>query len=308
MEASLVKAFEIHRFDVRHKEDFKGQANLASLGDVSIGFCAYGAPTFVEFPEVNSAKWQLAVRGSGRTTVGQVTSEVTERQPCVIAANRAAAVEFGKGYEQLIVRVASPALERSLGAILGARPRGAVEFDRALSLENPHAQNLRELVMFVAGLVNHSGASTVPPLMLSQLQEAITVGFLYANRHSFSDQLERDQKAAGQHYVDVLEFYIEAHWDEPISVAKLSEIANHSARAIFRAFKRHRGYSPMAFAKDVRLRRARRMLSEAELLTSVTGVAFACGFHNLGHFADDYRKLFGELPSATLKCAAKVSE
>ncbi len=66
MEASLVEAYEIHRFDVRQKEDFKGQANLVSLGDVSIGFCAYGAPTFVEFPEVNSAKWQLAVRGSGR--------------------------------------------------------------------------------------------------------------------------------------------------------------------------------------------------------------------------------------------------
>jgi transcriptional regulator GlxA family with amidase domain len=36
----------------------------------------------------------------------------------------------------------------------------------------------------------------------------------------------------------------------------------------------------------------------------VTGVAFACGFQNLGHFARDYRLRFGELPSETLKGSA----
>ena len=34
--------------------------------------------------------------------------------------------------------------------------------------------------------------------------------------------------------------------------------------------------------------------------TSVTAVAFACGFDNPGHFAGDYRLAFGELPSQTL--------
>jgi len=32
----------------------------------------------------------------------------------------------------------------------------------------------------------------------------------------------------------------------------------------------------------------------------VTAVAFACGFGNLGHFARDYREVFGERPSMTL--------
>ncbi len=56
----------------------------------------------------------------------------------------------------------------------------------------------------------------------------------------------------------------------------------------------------MGFVKQVRLRHARRMLMLPIETTSVTSVAFDCGFTNLGHFAKDYGKSFGELPSATL--------
>jgi len=44
----------------------------------------------------------------------------------------------------------------------------------------------------------------------------------------------------------------------------------------------------------------------AEESTTVTGVAFACGFSNLGHFANDYRATFGELPSDTLRRAHAI--
>jgi transcriptional regulator GlxA family with amidase domain len=63
----------------------------------------------------------------------------------------------------------------------------------------------------------------------------------------------------------------------------------------------------MAFAKMVRLKHARRMLSSGDPEASVTLVAFACGFGNLGHFARDYRQTFGERPSATLAKAARRS-
>ena len=63
----------------------------------------------------------------------------------------------------------------------------------------------------------------------------------------------------------------------------------------------------MAFVKQVRLRHAQDMLLNPDANTSVTGVAFACGFQNLGHFARDYRQTFGELPSATLGRSKRFS-
>ena len=55
----------------------------------------------------------------------------------------------------------------------------------------------------------------------------------------------------------------------------------------------------MALAKKVRLTHANEMLTTPDAETSVTGVAFACGFANLGHFAKDYREMFRERPSET---------
>jgi len=52
----------------------------------------------------------------------------------------------------------------------------------------------------------------------------------------------------------------------------------------------------MRFVKQVRLRHGREMLNNPNSATSVTGVAFDCGFGNLGHFANDYQRAFGETP------------
>jgi transcriptional regulator GlxA family with amidase domain len=93
---------------------------------------------------------------------------------------------------------------------------------------------------------------------------------------------------------------LDANWDKPITLELLSGITGASTRSLHEKFKQARGYSPMAFAKQVRLRRARELLSRPEPATSVTTVSSACGFGNLGHFAKDYFKIFGERPSETL--------
>ena len=80
---------------------------------------------------------------------------------------------------------------------------------------------------------------------------------------------------------------------------ELLEATGISARVQFRAFRQHRGCTPMEFAKQVRLQRARQMLSASD--ASVTAVAFACGFLSTGHFARAYREAFGELPSETIR-------
>jgi len=61
----------------------------------------------------------------------------------------------------------------------------------------------------------------------------------------------------------------------------------------------------MTFVRQVRLRHAQEMLMRASPETTVTSVAYACGFSNLGHFAKYYHAAFGEHPSATLKTARR---
>ena len=112
--------------------------------------------------------------------------------------------------------------------------------------------------------------------------------------------LERQPPSIAPWQVRRVEDYIAANWDQPIGVEDLAAATGASVRSIFRTFKQCRGYSPMEFVKQVRLRRAHEMLTCGDTTTSVTDVAFACGFGDLGRFSKDYRARFGALPSATL--------
>ncbi len=298
MEHSLIHVYGARAFDLPSADGFSARANYLQLSDIAIGYCAYGARTIVDFPEPDFARLQLTLNGRGVTTIRGFATELHERRPCVTSPGRAARLDFGAGYEQLILRVSTAALMHNLTLLLGARPKGTLEFQPALDLGHPHARGLQQMLMFLVQQLNTS--AQLPDAAILQLQQAVTIGFLHASRHSFSHLLEQDSKDAAPWYVRRAEEYIEANWKQAITIAALAEVTQISARAIFKAFQRYRGYSPMDFAKGVRLTHANAMLRKPDATASVTGVAFACGFANLGHFAKDYREMFQELPSATL--------
>jgi AraC family ethanolamine operon transcriptional activator len=86
-----------------------------------------------------------------------------------------------------------------------------------------------------------------------------------------------------------------------VSVADLCRVAQVSERTMQYAFRDELDLSPLAFLRRLRLHAARRELMNAEgVLPRVTDVANRQGFLELGRFAADYRRLFGELPSETL--------
>ena len=92
---------------------------------------------------------------------------------------------------------------------------------------------------------------------------------------------------------------------EPITVAELSRRAGVSERTLRAAFRDVLGLSPKQYAIAERLRAAHQALCAADPdTTTVTDVAMAYGFFELGRFAGRYRSAFGEAPSRTLRHAA----
>jgi PAS domain S-box-containing protein len=93
--------------------------------------------------------------------------------------------------------------------------------------------------------------------------------------------------------------YIEQNWNKPLALPAIAKKHKISLRTLHRHFA-ERGLTPSGFIKQLRLQRAREMLSSPVRRTSVTEVSEKCSFSNLGHFAKDYRKAYGELPSETI--------
>jgi AraC-like DNA-binding protein len=99
----------------------------------------------------------------------------------------------------------------------------------------------------------------------------------------------------------ICEAYIRSNLCEQISLADLVTVADTSVSSLLRAFRIHRGITPMKYVKQIRLEAAQRTLLAAKTgATTVTRVAMDNGFFQLGRFSADYRRAFGELPSETL--------
>ena len=98
-------------------------------------------------------------------------------------------------------------------------------------------------------------------------------------------------------------------WPE-LSAAVLCETGGVGERTLQYAFRERFGLTPAAFLKARRLAVVReRLLRADETKETVGDIAAALGFWHLGHFAADYRRAFGEVPSETLqraRCRSQV--
>lgn len=86
----------------------------------------------------------------------------------------------------------------------------------------------------------------------------------------------------------------------PTSVLDLCAALRISRRTMHTAFTVITGQSPVAYLRSIRLGQVRKLLRgiPASQMT-IASAAARCGFIHLGNFANDYRQLFGELPSHT---------
>ncbi|WP_310881709.1 helix-turn-helix domain-containing protein [Bradyrhizobium brasilense] len=82
-----------------------------------------------------------------------------------------------------------------------------------------------------------------------------------------------------------------------------------SQRTLRKAFRSVYGQSPCRRIRVLRLNQARQALLAVNGETAkVTEIAICFGFFELGRFSVEYRKLFGESPSQTLRAAGRDSE
>jgi AraC-like DNA-binding protein len=87
-----------------------------------------------------------------------------------------------------------------------------------------------------------------------------------------------------------------------VSVLELCAATTTARRTLERAFREHLGISPTRYLRLCRYRRALSALaSTGARESSVSDVAIGAGFSELGRFAVEYRRLFGEKPSETLR-------
>lgn len=301
---SVARIFKPHDLAVYGvKQTLNAHMDHLALGGVSINRLCYGANVVIE-PDCleDFLLVQMPIAGRAEIRCGTHFVKSHPLKASVLTPSLPLHMRWEGACDQLIVRIDRKVLEDACSARLGyALPR-AMEFELGMPLDSGAGHAWKALIEFLAVSPFLQSART-SELILAHIEQLLVDTLLDQHPHNFSDTLRAPVEAAPVAYVQRAQDYILAHSHQPITMQTLAEQAAISARSLYNGFRQHRGISPMAFLRLVRLQKVRDQLLQARgegRRPSITQIALDCGFMHLGHFSQAYRRQYNETPTETL--------
>ena len=230
--------------------------NYCALSDLRLYYRAYGADVRLEFPETGYLLQLIPLGGNGELTIGRKTISLAAGTGAVVSTDMSWQLNCSADYEHLAVRIDAEALTRTLAALTGETIGEPLRMEPQQGSDSPTA---RVLPRYVQSLVNSVSAAAhnapLPDWWSSQTEQLLMTMLLHCNRHNYSHLLEEAAPDVTAMEVRRAEDYIEANWREPITLEDLAAVTGVSVLALFRSFKKFRGYSPLEFVAQTRQQR-----------------------------------------------------
>jgi AraC-like DNA-binding protein len=277
--------------------------NALQLPLLTAGYLGFGADIAIRADDVTAYYIDAPLSGSAvsrwrdgelvTTTTGSV-AVFTPGTPCVL--------DWSGDCRQLCLKVSEPQMRLQLEAMLNRPVRQRITFDRQFNLSTPAANDWYQLVRLLARQVGQPGGLLNHRLAVGNLQLLLIQGLLQIQPHNYTEALTESEGPASAAVAKRAIELMHAHPETPWSTAELARATGASARALQRAFERSGQPSPMMYLRRLRLHRVHgELAANSPDSVTVTMAAGRWGFVHLGRFASQYRQLFGETPSETLR-------
>ena len=281
-----------HAFDLIH--------NVVSFDQIAFHYIDYGGEVEVEVDALDFLLVQIPL--DGHSTIRSRDEELvaTPALAAVTPATGALRMRYSVGNPRLMVRIDRRLLAARLGSILGAAPTRPVEFELGLDLSSRTGQSWRAIVDFVIADLERGGLIGISPVVARTFELAVVDALLAAQRHSYTDRFADSGLQASPRMVRQAAALIDDHCAEALTTADVAEYVGVSVRSLQLGFRHSLGTTPTAYLRRARLRGVREYLASGSA-ASVTEAALRWGVPHLGRFAGDYRRVYGETPSQTLR-------
>ncbi len=166
------------------------------------------------------------------------------------------------------------------------------------------AEELRSFLLTALDTVKAAPHLLEHAAMRKALEQAIFGSLLAAIGNGTEPPRPPSTSETRRQIVNRARDYMRQHVEEPITMADLCAELNVSRRTLQYSFQDVLDLNPVGFLRAMRLNGVRRALRQADEHVSVADVAASWGFWHLSHFAADYKAMFGELPSETLRAGS----
>ncbi|MGH4036049.1 helix-turn-helix transcriptional regulator [Actinomycetota bacterium Odt1-20B] len=257
----------------------------------------YRDPTLYSTAAVRAGTF--GIRQQGAT---DLMSTPGQEAPQLMVPGADAIVEYGEATSLFFVGARAELLEGTLARLL-EHPVQPLQMTDPAPPAGHFAVPLPLLTMLETELAYPSGLLDPGPVG-DRLRETVITALLYGTTHQYSDELRNPTARVGPRTLTRALQAMEADPTHPFTLAELARIAGVGPRALQNAFRDHRGTTPLAHLRYLRLRGAHRELLASAPPATVTEIAARWGFTHAGRFAQLYQSQYGQAPSVTLRARA----
>ena len=254
--------------------------NAGSLGDTFFFIYSDYAPIGFEYPKKNIV--------------------VTSDKAIALMPGNLKHIERHEGSEAIAVRTTMADITHHLELLTSQHHKESLIFKDTIGLTSGPGATLKRMIKYLFQELNHSDHLLVNQALKRSIEHTL-LSALLSLPHNLNGKLNDERNHVAPACVRKTEEYMREYFTEAITIIDLLLVADCSRSVLFSAFRNARGYSPMEFLTEQRLRIVHEKLIKPEQNNSVSTIAMSCGFTSLGRFAQIYRKRFGEFPSDTLR-------
>jgi transcriptional regulator GlxA family with amidase domain len=166
-------------------------------------------------------------------------------------------------------------------------------------LSEGHGRSLAHFARLAIAELKRPDTILLEPTTARSFREFVTTALLLHQPHNYGERLQRLERPVAPRDVKRAVDYIEANLAAPIGLPEIVAACGVPGRTLIKHFRDFRSTSPMRYLRTARYEKVREELSRAEREESVAEIAARWGFSHMGRFSVDYRRRFGESPSAT---------
>ena len=211
------------------------------------------------------------------------------------------ALQLDAGYALLRVPWA---VAGSLAEEHGSIPAADLRFEAMAPVSAERQAVWASTAKFVCAELITSGGTGISPLMAHELTRTAAAVML----ETFPNTAMTARYTPGPGWVPPAAVrraaaFIEAHADQPVTLADIAAAAGATGRALQSAFRRYYDTTPVGYLRQARLERAYTELRDADPAAGMTVAAVSrrWGWTSPSRFAAAYQHRFGEPPSRTLR-------
>jgi len=289
-------------FSCDDQDRVDGEVRSAAVNGLKAGLLRYGGFDYDAVTEPADAPTAVTVtHGSGTIAVaGEEHGWARGGAFLLPSGLPSMAFQYDAGFA--LLRVPWP-VAQSLAEERTSLPAADLRFESMAPVSAERQAMWASTAKFVCAELVTSGSAAISPLMAHELTRMAATVML----ETFPNTAMTALYVAGPGWappaaVRRAAAFIEAHADQPVTLADIAAAAGVTGRALQPAFRRYYDNTPVGYLRQARLERAYTELQDADPAAGVTVAAVArrWGWTSPGQFTAAYQRRFGEAPGRTL--------